>query len=202
MPMKAFVFDTETTGFSVRGGTLAEQPYIVQFAGILGEISKENGFVEIERVNIFIKPRISIPFGASQVHGIYDKDVEDAPYIEEVYQKFIKYLNTTDVVVGHNIEYDEQVIRDELARIGRPGDYQPIKSVCTMRSSTEYCKLQGRGFSFKAPKLSELHKFLFDTWFEGAHDAMIDVEATAKSFGELVKRGVIELEETSLMRLF
>ena len=31
---------------------------------------------------------------------------------------------------------------------------------------------------------------------------MIDVEATAKSFGELVKRGVIEIEETTLLRLF
>lgn len=74
--MKAFVFDTETTGFSTKGGSLAEQPYIVQFAGIFGEISSENGFQEIDRVDILIKPRIPIPFGASQVHGIYDVDVE------------------------------------------------------------------------------------------------------------------------------
>ena len=82
--MKAFVFDTETTGFTVKGGTLAEQPYIIQFAGILGEISKEYGFVEIERIDQSVKPRISIPFAASQVNGIYDRDVVDAPYIEEV----------------------------------------------------------------------------------------------------------------------
>lgn len=118
--MRAFVFDTETTGFSVKGGTLAEQPYIVQFAGILGNISQENGFEEIERIDILIKPRIAIPFSASQVHGLYDKDVENAPYIEEVADKILKYLNGADLVVGHNIEYDEQVIRDELARIGRP----------------------------------------------------------------------------------
>jgi DNA polymerase III subunit epsilon len=151
--MKAFVFDTETTGFSTKGGSLAEQPYIVQFAGILGHIDSENGFVELDRVDILIKPRISIPFGASQVHGIYDVDVENAPYIEEVLPQILKYLNTADLVVGHNIEYDEQVIRDELARLGRPGEYQPMKSLCTMRTSTDYCKLQGRGFSFKAPRL-------------------------------------------------
>lgn len=200
--MKAFVFDTETTGFSVRGGSLAEQPYIVQFAGILGEISKENGFVEIDRVNYLVKPRISIPFGASQVHGIYDRDVENAPYIEAIATDILKHLNTADVVVGHNVEYDEQVIRDELARIGRVGEYQPMKSICTMRSSTDFCKLSGRGFSYKAPKLSELHRHLFGEWFEGAHDAMVDVEATAKSFSELVKQGVIELQESSIMRLF
>ena len=200
--MKAFVFDTETTGFTVKDGKLSEQPYIVQFAGILGEVSKEHGFIELERIDLYIRPRISIPFAASQVNGIYDKDVIDAPYIEEVINTILKFLNTTDMVVGHNIEYDEGVLRYELERIGRKGDYQPMKPICTMRSSTDYCKLQGRGFSWKPPKLSELHKFLFDAWFDGAHNAMIDVEATAKSFGELVKRGVIEVEETQLMRLF
>jgi DNA polymerase III epsilon subunit-like protein len=200
--MRAFVFDTETTGFPVKDGALSEQPYIVQFAGILGDISAENGFVEIERIDQFVKPRISIPFGASQVHGIYDKDVADAPYVETVIDGFLKYLNSTDVVVGHNIEYDETIIRYELARIGRPGDYQPVSTCCTMRSSTDHCKLQGRGFSFKPPRLNELHKHLFGEFFEGAHNAMVDVESTARAFGELVKRGVITLEEKKEMRLF
>lgn len=200
--MRAFVFDTETTGFTVKDGKLEEQPYIVQFAGILGEISRENGFVEIDRIDRLVKPRISIPFASSQVHGIYDKDVENAPYIEEIATEMLKFLNTTDVVAGHNIEYDESVIRYELERIGRKGDYQPMKALCTMRGSTDYCKLQGRGFSWKPPKLSELHKHLFGEWFEGAHNAMVDVEATARSFGELVKRGVIQVEETQVMRLF
>ena len=71
-----------------------------------------------------------------------------------------------------------------------------------MKSSTQYCKLQGRGMSFKPPKLAELHKFLFSEFFEGAHDAMMDVEATMRSFIELVKRGVIELETSNVMRLF
>gem|GEM_PF-7102207 len=31
---------------------------------------------------------------------------------------------------------------------------------------------------------------------------MVDVEATARAFGELVKRGAIELQETKVMRLF
>lgn len=136
------------------------------------------------------------------MHGIYDKDVEDAPYVEKIIDQMLKYLNTTAVVVGHNIEYDETVIRFELERLGRKGDYQPISSCCTMRSSTDYCKLQGRGFSFKPPRLNELHKHLFGDFFEGAHNAMVDVESTARAFGELVKRGVIELQEKKEMRLF
>jgi DNA polymerase III epsilon subunit-like protein len=97
--MKAFVFDTETTGLTVKTGTLDEQPYIVQFAGILGEIDSVNGFTEIERIDVFVKPRISIPFAASQVHGIYDRDVENAPYVDVVMDRILRFLNTTDIVV-------------------------------------------------------------------------------------------------------
>jgi len=115
--MKVFVFDTETTGFPVRGGTSDQQPYIVQFAGILGNVDQVNGFSEIERINIMVKPRISIPFSASQIHGIYDRDVENAPYIEEVMDQILRFLNTADAVVGHNVEFDEEVVRLELERI-------------------------------------------------------------------------------------
>ena len=200
--MKAFVFDTETTWFPVRWGSIEEQPYIVQFAWILWDVSAANWFVEIERINYLIRPRISIPFSTSQIHWIYDKDVENCPYIEEVINTILKFLNTSDAVVWHNVEFDEEIIRWELARLWRSWDYQPNKAICTMRSSTDFCKLQWRGFSFKPPKLNELHKHLFWEHFEWAHDAMFDVEATARIFWDLVKKWVIVLEESSVMRLF
>lgn len=78
-------------------------------------------------------------------------------HIEEILQ----VLNRADFVAGHNIEYDEEILSYELERLGRRGDYSPQKTLCTMRSSTDYCKLQGRGFSYKPPKLSELHRHLF-----------------------------------------
>lgn len=200
--MKICVFDTETTGFPVRDGTLDQQPYIVQFAAIIGELDENNNYRELERHNMLIRPRVSIPFSASQVHGIYDKDVEDKPYIEEKIDEIIKILHSADIVAGHNVSYDEEIINYELERLGRAGEYTPSQTICTMKSSTDYCKLQWRGFSFKPPKLAELHKFLFDEWFEWAHDAMVDVEATMRSFIELIKRGVIVPEQNTLMRLF
>lgn len=200
--MKICVFDTETTGFPVREGTLDQQPYIVQFAAIVWELDDDNTYHEIERYNILIKPRTSIPFSASQVHGIYDTDVENEPYLEDRIDTIIRVLNSADVVAGHNVSYDEEVLGYELDRLGRTGEYTPSQVICTMKESTEYCKLQGRGFSYKPPKLAELHRFLFEEWFEGAHDAMIDVEATMRSLIELIKRGVITIEKNSVMRLF
>jgi hypothetical protein len=43
---------------------------------------------------------------------------------------------------------------------------------------------------------------LFGEYFEGAHDAMIDVEATMRCFLELAKRWVIQVETNNVMRLF
>ncbi len=96
--MKICVFDTETTGFPVRDGALDQQPYIVQFAAIVGELDGDKNYRELERHDILIKPRIPIPFSSSQVHGIYDKDVENAPYIEEKIGEILRILNSVDVV--------------------------------------------------------------------------------------------------------
>lgn len=200
--MKICVWDTETTGFPVREGKLEQQPWIIQFAAIIWELDPSGNTTELERHDILIKPRVSIPFWASQVNGIYDKDVVDKLYIEEHIDVIMKVLNGSDVVVWHNISYDEEIIGYELARLWRRGDYTPTQSICTMRTSTDYCKLPGRGFAWKPPKLSELHRLLFDEYFDGAHNALIDVEATARCFFELVKRGVIKIEDKAEMRLF
>lgn len=108
-----------------------------------------------------IKPHISIPFAASQVHGIYDKDLIEKLSFDEHLDTILKILNTAEVVIGHNIEYDEGVLGYELERYGRKGEYTPMKTLCTMRGSTEYCRLPGRGMAWKPPKLSELHRHLF-----------------------------------------
>lgn len=83
-------------------------------------------------------------------------------HIDEI----LRILNSVDVVSGHNISYDEEILSYELERLGRLGEYSPVSKICTMKSSTDHCKLQGRGFSYKPPKLVELHKFLFNEWFE------------------------------------
>ena len=61
---------------------------------------------------------------------------------------------------------------------------------CTMKSSTNYCKLPGKK-GFKSPRLAELHQILFGEGFDNAHNALADVEATARCFWELKKRGVL-----------
>lgn len=96
--MKICVWDTETTGFSTRDGDLSQQPYIIQFASITGELLPDGTYTEISRHDVLIKPPIAIPFGASQVNGIYDADVADKLSFAHHTDDILKILNSADIV--------------------------------------------------------------------------------------------------------
>ncbi len=193
--MRIFVFDTETTWFIDKKNlnNLDVQPKIVQFAWIVWNL--ENGEFKKEKdVNILINPKIPIPFWASQVHHIYDVDVKDKPYIEEKIDEIMSYINESDVVVWHNIEYDEEMIKLELKRLNKEYKYRPKQVVCTMKTTVDFCALKWNWERFKYPKLWELHKKLFWEYFIWAHDALVDVEATLRCFLELLNLEEIEVD--------
>lgn len=202
--MKILVFDTETTGFlNKKNPSLDAQPYIIQFAGILWEL-KNWEYSELERKNIVIKPPISIPYGASQVHHIYDIDVKEAPAMSEQITEIMDFLSKADAIIGHNIEYDEDMIKVELKRLEKLHLYGPDQVICTMKTTVDFCALRWNGLRFKYPKLWELYKKLFWEYFTWAHDAMVDVEATQKCFLELEKQWVLWLTNNTkqIMSLF
>ncbi len=197
--MKIFVFDTETTWFINKKETdLDKQPHIIQFAWIMWDIDEKWNFKEEKRVDILINPKIPIPFWSSEIHHIYDIDVKNAPYIEEVIDDIISYINWVDIIIWHNIEYDEDMVKLELKRLNREYEYHPKQVICTMNETINFCKLPKKLSTsswYKRPKLWELHKKLFNKYFIWAHDAMTDVEATLNSFIELVKMWEIKLKE-------
>lgn len=57
-------------------------------------------------------------------------------------------------------------------------------------NSTNFCKISGP-YGNKWPKLSELHFKLFKTDFSEAHNALVDIEITAKCFWELKSLGIL-----------
>lgn len=202
--MKILVFDTETTWFlNKKDPALSAQPSIIQFAGIIWELY-EWKYKELDRKNILINPWYSIPFDASKVHHIYDIDVKEKPKMNDEIDTIMNFISEADILVGHNIEYDESMLLIELQRYQKQHLYHPDQVICTMKLSVDFCELQGNWERFKYPKLSELHKKLFWEYFSGAHDAMLDVEATLKCFLELEKLWVIVLQEQKqeVMSLF
>ena len=94
-------------------------------------------------------------------------------------------------LIAHNINFDAKVTGCEFLRIGSRNPIPRLKQMCTMESSTKYCKLPGN-YGYKWPNLSELHVKLFGIDFDGAHEALADIEATAKCFWEMKKLKLIE----------
>jgi len=70
-----------------------------------------------------------------------------------------------------------------------------ILDTCTEQTAN-LCKIEGgKGGKYKLPTLSELHHFLFGEAFAEAHNATADVEATARCFLELIRRGEFRKEQ-------
>ena len=122
----------------------------------------------IEERSDIIKPEgFSIPVEASSVHGI------------------------TTIKAGHNISFDECIVGAEFERKRMMTSLFLKPKYCTMKMSTNYCKLPGGKQGFKSPKLSELHQVLFGEGSENAHDALADVRATVRCFWKLKELKVI-----------
>ena len=86
------------------------------------------------------------------------------------------------------MSFDEKIVGAEFLRAGMRNPLPAKRKICTMESTTSFCAIPGP-YGYKWPKLSELHYKLFRTGFEEAHNAAVDINATAKCFWELKRLG-------------
>lgn len=154
------VFDVESTGVDVT------EDEIIQIAAIkideYGEI--------IETFERFIKPNRSVGNSAS-VHGFTDEYLnEHGQKKESVFKEFLDFSNDA-LIVGHNVQYDINILSSQLKRcgMGEPrfkGVYDTLDIF--------------RRFYPNLPnhKLETLSK-IFPIKHEPSHNALDDVKATS-----------------------
>ncbi len=189
------IFDTETTGVPHNKTApitdLDNWPRLVQIAWQLHDTTGKL----LSQQNSIVKPEgFDIPFKAEQVHGISTKRaLEEGQDANAILDLFIGDLARATVVVGHNIEFDINIIGAEFIRHAKDtARLLELEKVDTGIAATEFCQLAGGiGGKLKMPRLTELHEKLFGKNFEDAHDASYDVAATARSFFELIRKGVV-----------
>lgn len=194
---KYLFFDTETTGLPPKNlegcpyNRIDIWPRLVQIAWIVAD---ENGNT-IKRRSEIIRPEgFIIPKGASDVHGITtEKAMQKGVSLSKVLHEIYNDMQSVKLLVAHNYGFDHKILGAEFYRENIDTNIIDGKRhICTMLSSTNYCKLQPIVYGeYKWPKLEELHHKLFGYTFSGAHDALADVEATKKCFFELKKRGIL-----------
>lgn len=175
--MPILIFDTETTGIK------PETARIVQLAAIL----LADDFEERGRMNVLVQQDLPIPSEATRIHGITTGRANgEGTTLAAALSEFCALVDLASEtphegwIVAHNLAYDYKLYCYELARAGvkreKTGLLLPF---CTMRALTERMRLPSRyPNSFKWPRLGEAFRFCFNRSFEGAHDALADVEAT------------------------
>jgi len=185
------IFDTETTGLPKNWkAPITDTDNWPRCVQIAWQLHDEMGEL-IEDQNYLIKPEnFEIPYESQKIHGISTElAFEDGKPLDEVLEKFNSSLKNSSFVIGHNINFDINVIGCEFYRTGIENILPSIKLLDTCTEDTALlCELPGgRGGKYKLPTLIELHEFLFDASFKEAHNATADVEATARCFLELIR---------------
>jgi DNA polymerase III epsilon subunit-like protein len=185
-------FDTETTGLPKNWKApitdLNNWPRLVQLAYLLFD-SDGN---KISGGDFIIKPDgFIIPEFVSRIHGItHEKALNEGHQVSFVLNQFSEFIEQANWLVAHNMQFDEKIVGAEFLRNGMQNIIPAKNRICTMQSTTNFCAIPGP-YGNKWPKLSELHYKLFKTNFEEAHNAAVDITATARCFWELRKLGKI-----------
>lgn len=189
-----FFFDTETTGLPKNWKApvtdLNNWPRMIQ----VGFITYDNKGHHLETKDYIIRPEgFTIPVEASNIHGItteraLDEGVALRDVLEELYQK----IEASELLVAHNMAYDEKILGAEFLRNQYSNIVAQRNRLCTMQATVNYCNIQGP-YGPKWPRLSELHIKLFGKDFEGAHNALADIQATADCFWKLKELQIIRL---------
>lgn len=197
--IKLFI-DTETTGLPLNDNLpytdLKNWPYLVQVALII----EDDNYGILAKRNIILKPDgYTIPESATKIHGISN---EIAVKNGEDRDKVISFLDLalykSDIIIGHNVSFDLNVIKSEIIRIKGIENalFKKKKHIVidTMKMGRNICKIPNLSFHTrlslpnKYPKLDELYYKLFNKLFNNQHDAMADVQAAYDCYYELKRK--------------
>lgn len=157
--------DTETTGLTPRFGDRLLEIALVRFRGGV----MENFYTTL------VNPERSISPGASRVHGIFDRDVRDAPLFRDVAKEIRAEMENT-VLVAHNAPFDLGFVANEfrLARVNSPANLA-VDTLALLR----------RNFRFRSNSLSNVASAI-GIQRDTAHRALADVLTTHQVFEFIV----------------
>ena len=203
--MRILVFDTETTGLPkskiISPETLHLWPHIVQFSYVIYD-TEVNDIVETSDSIVKINDDVFIPEEVIKIHGITNEiSKNNGINIIFVLHNFFGHLKTVDLLVGHNISFDINMVKVELNRLIVENGTSIIHRwnldlltnfeniYCTMKESIELCNIQlvnrfGKPY-LKFPKLLELHTKLFETTPHNLHNSFNDILVTLRCFMKL-----------------
>lgn len=161
------VFDVETTGLS------AVYDKIIELAGV----KMQNGEV-IDTFEAFINPGHPLSAFTTELTGITDAMLQDAPPEAEVLQKFYEFSKDT-ILVAHNASFDMGFLNKGYLRMGLEETTQPVID------TLELSRLVNS--HLRAHRLNTLAKH-YNINLEQHHRAVFDSETTGYILYKLLEQ--------------
>lgn len=152
----AFI-DLETTGTNLGSDRIVE----IAIVKILPDGSKS-----VKRK--IINPEMPVPRTASDIHGITDEMVKDAPTFKQVAHELKQMLDGCDISGYNSNRFDIPLLVEEFLRVGVDFDMKGRRLV----------DVQKVFHMMEQRTLSAAYKFYCDKKLEGAHSAEADATAT------------------------
>ena len=150
-------FDLETTGLDL------SKDRAVSIATLKIDLEGKT-----EEKKILINPEMAIPTGASDIHGITDEMVADAPTFKQISKSLFTYFEGCDVAGYNSDYYDVPLLMKEFSRCGIDFPTWELNLVDVLK----FEKL------LNPNNLGEVYKRYTGKVLEGAHDALNDIRAT------------------------
>lgn len=152
----AFI-DLETTGINLGTDRIVE----IAIVKIL-----QDGTRSVKRK--LINPEMPIPQSSSDIHGITDEMVKDAPSFKQVGQELKQMLDGCDFAGYNSNRFDIPLLMEEFLRSGIDFD---MKNRKLLDVQNIFHKMEPR-------TLSAAYKFYCNKALDGAHGAEVDATAT------------------------
>jgi DNA polymerase-3 subunit epsilon len=162
----AFI-DLETTGVNISNDRIVE----IGIVKILPDGTKQ-----VKRK--LINPLMPIPAGASDVHGITDEMVKDAPSFKQVANEIKQFIENCDMGGYNSNRFDVPMLIEEFLRAGIEFSVDGRKLV----------DVQKVFHMMEQRTLSAAYKFYCNKTLEGAHSAEVDATATWEVLEAQVER--------------
>lgn len=185
--MNTVFFDLETMGLS------RNRDSILEIAAIA--VDENNHIIDGAVYNTFINPQKAIPFPITQLTGISDKDVRNAPTEFIAIKGFVDFLKKYNVkaIAGHNIcRFDIPFIKERAAQWNIELDLPKVE-IDTLAIAKEKHKaglLPGYNYTTDKGNLSFKLEWLMDYYNIGSQDhrAINDVRHNIEVYRELTSK--------------
>jgi DNA polymerase-3 subunit epsilon len=165
MAKKYIILDTETTGLEVRQG----HRMIEIGAVVLNDRKKSE-----EHFHTYLNPSRLIDAEASEVHGIFNKDLEDKPSFDEIAEEFLEFIEGSTLVI-HNAAFDVGFLNNELKLAS--SKYPMLEDICEIEDSLMIARDKFPGQRNSLDALA--NRFEVSGYDRSFHGALLDANILA-----------------------